>query len=142
MPSSEDNKQIVRRAFDALTSGDLSPLADLLLPDAHLHQCGFLEPIPAGALVRGEFPGASRLSDRQVHLKCIIGEGDLIALHWSTSGRFSDPDSPVLDGQPVSFPSMTFVRLEGGKIAEIWNIQDRATLETQLYQLAEASGSR
>lgn len=32
----------------------------------------------------------------------------------------------------VSFPSMSFLRFQGGKIAEIWNIQDVSTMHTQL----------
>jgi len=37
---------------------------------------------------------------------------------------------------------MTFVRLEQGKIAEIWNIRDTSTLETQLREPAAMTGTR
>lgn len=37
---------------------------------------------------------------------------------------------------------MTFIRFEDGKIAEIWNIQDTATMQTQLRMPARpAEGS-
>ena len=121
---------------------DLSSLPDLLTPDAVLHQCGFLEPVPVHAILNGEFPRWRQLIDREVHLDRMIGEDDLVALHWRTTGRYSDPDTPDLDGMSVNFPSMTFIRFEGGKIAEIWNIQDTATLQTQLRALAEPAGSR
>lgn len=132
--SSDTNKQIVRRAFEALMDGDLDPLRDLLAPGALLHQCGFLDPIPAQAILQGEFPRQGRLRDRAVRLERMVGEGDTVALHWQTSGIYSDPDSPQRDGTPVSFPSMTFVRLVAGRIAEIWNIQDISTLQMQLEQ--------
>jgi ketosteroid isomerase-like protein len=138
----DDNKAIVRRAFEALLARDRSALQELLAPDAVLHQCGFLQPIPADAIMKGEFPGRGPLNDRQVRLARIIGEGDLVALQWWTSGHFSDPDSPTLDGKPVSFPSMSFARVEDGKIAEIWNIQDVSTLQTQLHQPSEPAGTR
>jgi ketosteroid isomerase-like protein len=130
----EANKRIVRRAFEALMAGDLSPLDDLLAPGAVLHQCGFLQPIPGEAILRGAFPGMRRVADREVRIERIIGEGDLVAIHWRTTGRYFERDAPSSDGKPVSFPSMTFVRLEAGKIAEIWNIQDTATLRSQLEE--------
>lgn len=101
--SVEDNKQMVHRAFEALMAGDLSPLETLLAPDAVLHQCGFLELIPARAILRGELPGGGPLRDRQVQLQRMIGEGDIVALHWRTTGRYSDPDALNLDGRRVSY---------------------------------------
>jgi ketosteroid isomerase-like protein len=137
----EQNKQIAHRAFGALMAGDLTPLGDLLAPDAVLHQCGFLDPIPARSILGGEFPGRSLLEDRRVHLERIIGEGNLVALHWRTTGRYRDPHSPELDGTEISFPSMTFIRFEVGKIAEIWNMQDTATMHAQLHSAAEPVGT-
>jgi ketosteroid isomerase-like protein len=137
----EQNKQIAHRAFDALMAGDLTPLGDLLAPDAVLHQCGFLHAIPAHSILSGEFPGRSLVEDRHVQLEQIIGEGDLVALHWRTTGRYHDPASPELDGTETSFPSMTFIRVEAGKIAEIWNIQDTATMHAQLHSAAEPVGT-
>jgi ketosteroid isomerase-like protein len=139
--SIEENKETVRRAFEALMAGDLAPIRDLLAPDAVLHQCGFLQPIPAQAILRGEFPGQGRLRDRMVQLERMIGEGDIVAMHWRTSGTYADAESPQRDGVPVSFPSMTFVRLADGRIAEIWNIQDRSTLQSQLDEAAQPVGS-
>jgi ketosteroid isomerase-like protein len=142
MMTTEENKQIARRAFEALMARGLSRLQDMLAPNAVLHQCGFLEPIPVQAIMSGEFPRGGPLVDRQVHLERMIGEGELVAMHWRTAGRYSDPDSPELDGKRVGFPSMSFIRFEGGKIAEIWNIQDTATLQTQLCAPVELAGSK
>ena len=138
----EQNKEIAGRAFEALMAGNLSGTGDLMAPGATLHQCGFLDPIPAHALLSGDFPRWRLLVDRQVHLERMIGEGDLVALHWRTTGRYSDPDTPDLDGKSVSFPSMTFIRFEGDKIAEIWNIQDTSTMQTQLHTPAGPAGGR
>ncbi len=137
--SIDENKKLVRRAFEAFVDGDLSGLRDVLAPDAVLHQCGFLHPIPAKAILGGEFPGLRRVRDRTMRLEQVIGEGDFVALHWRTSGQYSDSDSTNPGGTPVSFPSMSFVRLHAGKIAEIWNIQDTATLQTQLWEAAHPS---
>lgn len=136
--SNESDKQIVHRAFEALMDGDLGPLGDLLAPDAVLHQCGFLDPIPAQVILQRDLSMRGRLRDREFRLERMIGEGDTVALHWRTSGRYADPDSPDRDGMYVSFPSMTFVRMAGGRIAEIWNIQDISTLQTQLELAAHS----
>ncbi|HEX8918400.1 MAG TPA: ester cyclase [Chloroflexota bacterium] len=133
------NKQIARRALEALMTSNMTALRSLLAPDAVLHQCGFLEPVPAGAILAGEFPRRGLLSDREVRLERIIGEGDVVAMHWRTDGRYSDPHSPSLDGKQISFPSMSFIRFEEDRIAEIWNIQDTATMNTQLQSLAEGT---
>jgi hypothetical protein len=72
----------------------------------------------------------------------MVGEGDLVAMQWRTTVRYSDPTMPDLDGRSVSFPSMTFIRFEGGKIVQMWNIQDTSTMQTQLHALTEPAGSR
>jgi ketosteroid isomerase-like protein len=133
--SVDDNKHIVQRALSALASGDLSPLGELLAPGCRIHQCGFLQPIPAERLLRGELPGASKLDERRIELLKMVGEGDTIAIHWSTAGSYRGHGAPELAGKQVTLPAMTFIRLNDGRIAEIWNIQDVATLDTQLQQL-------
>jgi ketosteroid isomerase-like protein len=136
----EANKQIVRRAFEGLQAGDLGAVSDLLAPDAVVHQCGFLEPLPARAMLSGAFPGGGRIDARDLHIERMIGEGDLVALHWRVTGRYAAPDEPEINGRPVSVPWMTFVRVDGGRIAELWNIRDTSTLETQLREPADTAG--
>jgi ketosteroid isomerase-like protein len=143
--SPEENKQIVRGAFEALMAGDLRPLDDLFTAQALVHQCGFLEPLPAqtlvgGAITRNALPGG-QIAERIMQLERIVAEDDLVALHWTVSGRFSAPEEPEIDGAAVSVPWMTFVRLADGKIAEMWNIRDTSTLQTQLH-LQEAEGAK
>lgn len=137
---SRENKAIVRRALEALMSGNCPegthPLDELLTPDCALHQCGFLEPIRGASGIRA-LPRSGPLTNRQVQLEQIVGEDDMVAIHWKTTARYTDPDEPEIDGSLVSFPAMSFVRLEGGKIAEIWNIADVATLQTKLRDLRE-----
>lgn len=123
-------------------TGDRAALRSLLAPDAALHQCGFLDPIPVQSILSGEFPRRGPLLDRTIHLERIIAEGDTVSLHWRTSGRYTDLEAPELDGRHVSFPSMSFIRFKGGKIAEIWNIQDVATMQTQLRDAPKPAGSR
>lgn len=128
----DDTKAIARCGFDAFMEGDLGALRQLLAPQATLHQCGFLQPIPAASILNREFPRLSPLEDRQVKLERMVAEGNLVALHWTTTARYNDPATPEIEGKTVSFPSMSFIRVEDGKIAEIWNIQDTTTMQMQL----------
>jgi ketosteroid isomerase-like protein len=137
--SVEENKQLVRRAFEALAAGNREAIGGFLGPEAVIHQCGFLKPFPVRTLLSGGFPRMP-IADRTLRIERIIGEGNLVALHWRGSGRFLAPDEPEIDGRPVSVPWMTFVRVDGGKIAEIWNIRDTSTLETQLREPADTAG--
>ena len=127
----DDNRAIVRAAFDAFMSDDQSALDDLLAPDCVLHQCGFLEPIRGAEAIRHRRAGQF-LSERQTHLKQIVADGDLVAIQWQTSGLYANAHRPDKLGQPILFGSMSFMRLDGGKIREIWNIQDMSTVSAQL----------
>lgn len=139
--TTDENKEIARRAFEALMMGDLAVLGELATPNAMLHQCGFLEGIPVRSLISRNFAFQSRLAGRQVQIERMIGEGDLVAIHWQTAGHYEEPASHDIHGTPVSFPSMSFLRFEDGRIAEIWNIQDTSTLQSQLNEAAHPVGS-
>lgn len=128
---SDDHQAIVRAAFDTFMSDDASPLDRLLAPDCVLHQCGILEAIHGAEAIKHRRVGRF-LAKPKVQLEQIVGEGDLVAIHWRTSGSYAKPDHPEKLGRPISFPSMSFLRLTGGQIQEIWNIQDMSTVSAQL----------
>ncbi len=136
----EEHKRVARRAFDALMADNLTSVEDIVTPDAVLHQCGFLDPIPVSAMLAGQGP-RPRLRDRNVELLRVIGEGDLVALHWETVGRNVDSDAPELDGKWVRFPSMSILRFEQDRIAEIWNIQDVSTRDSILRSEQDSGGT-
>src|SRR5947209_6661886 len=137
----DEQKQIARQVFDAFADGDVAPLQGALAPGAVIHQCGFLQPISGESFLQGGFRPGSRIRDRMVRLEHMIGEGDILALHWRTTGHHAEPEPPKRDGTPVNFSSMTFVRFEDARIAEIWNIQDTATLQSQLREAASSNGA-
>lgn len=137
----DEQKEIARRALEAFSGGDVDRLRSFLTPNAVFHQCGFLQPISGEALLRGGFLAGGRIHDREIRLEHMVGEGDIVALQWRTSGHYSDPESPARDGAAVDVPSMTFVRFEGDKIAEVWNIRDGWTLQSQLSEAAAPGGT-
>jgi predicted ester cyclase len=138
--SVNDNRVIARSAFEALMAGNLTPLDDLLAPDCILHQCGWLQPIRGAERIKHVREGRQLVSDRHVRLDTMVAEGNTVAIHWHTSGEYADAQDQARVGHPVSFMSMSFLRLEGGKIQEIWNIQDMSTLWAQLGSDEQPSG--
>lgn len=126
-----DNGAITRAAFEALTTDNDAAIEEILASDCVLHQCGIPEPIRGSEKIKHRRPGRF-LAEQQVTLEQIVTEGDLAAIHWRTSGVYADPGRPDKNGQSISFMSMSFLRLEQGKIQEIWNIQDMSTVAAQL----------
>lgn len=142
MMSTEANKAIALRAHEAFVNGDIEALRGYLAPDCVLHQCGFLEPI-RGARHIAEFAGGGgAVLERKRWVETVVAEGDTVAIRWTTSGRYTGPMLEGAAGKQVIFSSMTFVCLQDGRIVEIWNIQDTASLRTQLEEPAEPVGSR
>ncbi|HZT97446.1 MAG TPA: nuclear transport factor 2 family protein [Chloroflexota bacterium] len=126
-------KQVVERAFEAFAAGDVETLRSVLAPDCVLHQCGFLNPV-TGADAILELAGRSegRLSDRTRRISAIVSEGDLVAIRSTVTGKHTGPMFRNPTGRQLQFDVMMFVRLAGGKVAEIWNIQDTASILSQL----------
>jgi predicted ester cyclase len=140
--TAEENKELVLQAHERFLEGDVEGLERFLAPDCVLHQCGFLEPLRRSEL-RGFLGGGGRaLSDRRRWVEAVVAEGDTVAIRWTTTGRHTGFLLREATGKQVTFGSMTFVRVRDGKIAEIWNIQDTATLRTQLEEPAEPVGRR
>lgn len=129
--SSEENKAIVLAAFGALMNGNLDPLDGLVASDCVMHQCGFLEPVRGIEAIK-RLPGGRIVSDRRASLDTIVGEGDTVAIRWLTTGLYADANDPERVGRPVAFACMSFLRVEGGKIQEIWNIQDMSSMWSQI----------
>jgi hypothetical protein len=115
--------------------GKLGSIGDLVTPKAVLYQCGFLAGIPVRSLISRAFSFQRRLTDRQVQIERVIGEGDLITIQWRTTGRYEKPESQELHGTRVSVPSMSFLRFEDGRIGQIWKIQDTARNALSLHLL-------
>jgi ketosteroid isomerase-like protein len=137
--TNDEIRDLALRAHAAFFAGDGATLDSLLAPDCTLHQCGFLEPLTGQEIKRFSQVGGQALSDRRVRVETAVVEGDMVALRWTSTGRHTGYLVPEATGKEVAFDSMTFFRVEGGKIAEAWNIQDRSSLMTQLEEFA-ASG--
>jgi predicted ester cyclase len=132
---SADNKDIVRRYYaDVWAKGDPAPLDDFLADDYVDHN-----PFPGLA---GDKAGAAAMltavmadtSDVTMEVGHVIGEGDFVAAHWrmdwTQHGSFMGM-VPAEDKR-LSLEGHDFIRMAGGRIAEIWHVEDVMSVMGQL----------
>src|SRR5215203_3131686 len=72
----------------------------------------------------------------------LIAEGDKVVAHWrSRATHQGDYMSIAPSGNEVEFTGISFYRVEGGKIAESWNIEDQLSLMRQIGAFPEPEQS-
>jgi predicted ester cyclase len=107
--SAEENKAIVRRAAEAVSSGDLAAFDELMAP---VVAAEFKEGI---AELRQSFPDYHGADEIQV------AEGDMVAgrfvFHGTHEGEFMGI-APT--GRQVTFRGLSLNRVVDGKIVEAW----------------------
>jgi predicted ester cyclase len=131
----EANKEIVRRFTKAQNNGDIELLNELLAADLVRH----CQATPdADIRSREDFvlfyeASNSVFSNARLTIDIMVAEGDRVATYGTFTGR--------QDGRMGLFPPtganveskfMSILRLEDGKIAEIWIEWDNLAILTQL----------
>lgn len=131
--SREDIVALNRRWLDAVNSGSLDSLDELLAPDFVEHQpfpgkSADLEGIKEGFReLRSAFP------DLKFTLEDEIVEGDKVTIRGTISGTHQGAYLGIpATGKTFSSQSIDIVRLENGKAAEHWGLIDQVTMLTQL----------
>lgn len=133
---SGDNNKIVERFEIAFGANDVATIDELCAPDLVDHNpvpdqkpglVGFKETI---AMYKGVFP------DSRPEVHHIVGEGDLVASHWTVTGTqqaefFGIPAT----GRQVSIEGMNLYRLTDGQITDVWTQFDGLGLMEQLGAL-------
>jgi steroid delta-isomerase-like uncharacterized protein len=123
MPTTEENKTVVRRVLEEMfNEGNLDAADELIAPD-------FVDRVPTiPEEVRGpegfkEFAAAYRaaFSDLHVEVEEQIAEGDLVATRWTATGTHDgDLMGIAPTGNRVTQPGMDISRVSDGKVAETW----------------------
>jgi predicted ester cyclase len=130
--SAEENKTVVRREQEELWNhtGDLDAAEELFAP-------GQAEAAKQGAAdFRRGFPDViSTVED-------LIAEGDKVVARWrSRATHQGDYMGIPATGNEVEFTGISFYRIEGGKIAQSWNIEDQLGLMRQIGKFPEPEQS-
>jgi steroid delta-isomerase-like uncharacterized protein len=141
--SSEQNKKIVRRAFEEPWKGNLDIVDELMSNDYIGHDPANPEPLRGPAGVK-EFISTYRTAfpDARITVEDQLAEGDLVATRWSGRGRHEAELMGVQPtGKQVTVSGLTISRLKGGKIVEEFSNWDTFGMLQQLGaipQLAHA----
>jgi steroid delta-isomerase-like uncharacterized protein len=130
---SDEIKAAVRRAYDAMNTGDLAFLAEAMADDFVEHeQFPGMPPTKEGTLqifkaLRESFP------DLRMTLHDMIAEGDKVFIRATMSGTHRG----MFMGMPAtakhfSVPIADFLRFRNGKVVEHWGVTDSGTMMQQL----------
>jgi steroid delta-isomerase-like uncharacterized protein len=139
------NIDLVLRAEAAWNNGDLDALDDLFAPEATSH-----------AAVPGLPPGLAgwkiahtnmmrALPDRNVSVEDVVAEGDLVAVRTRFTGTnlggLTWAGVPA-NGRSVDIAVIGIYRIEGGRIAEHWALNDLLGLLRQIGARRDIIGGR
>ena len=136
---SGDNKAVVRRfAEEGWGKGD-SDVADELVAEEVVRNgqpVGRRGLIGVSAAIRAAFP------DFQSKVEDLVGEGDKVAWRYSSGGVHTGAPlfGTAAAGHAVNWTGTAIVRVEAGRIEEVWDNVDLFAIYSQLGVI-EPSGS-
>lgn len=131
--STEANKAIIHRFFDAFNAGDLDGVAALCAPNVVVHNSGAPDPLNldgfrqlAGAFLAA-FPGGEHT------IEDTIGEGDKLVTRVIYHGTHTgDLMGMPATGKQVAVSAMIIDQIANGKIVETWRLFDQMGMMQQL----------
>jgi predicted ester cyclase len=131
----EHNKDVVQRMTDAINARDFDALDDLVAADVHRHSAA----TPGVAVENLEqfkaflHQDLAAVPDAQQEIRLMLAEGDLVAVRAIYRGTQSGQMGPFPpSGLPVEIPFIGILRIEEGKVAEIWVEWDNLNALVQL----------
>jgi steroid delta-isomerase-like uncharacterized protein len=129
--SIEENKALIRRFFNAIESGNLQVLDEIVAEDYDDHLAG---QTPGRETVKKYFAGLrSAFSDLTLPISAIVAEGDCVAVLNSVRGTHKgDFIGLKATGRSIDAMAFQLYRIENGQLAEHWEVADYALLMRQL----------
>jgi steroid delta-isomerase-like uncharacterized protein len=141
--SAEENKYLVRRMVEqGMIEGDVNAAVAAYASDFIYHN-PMLRGMPAAPDMREvvrEFRTASRTAFPRMHytVEAIVAEEDMVAVLYTWRGTHQGSLgglSPT--GREVTATGAFFCRVDGGKIVEQWDIDDRFDVMQQLGLISD-----
>ena len=127
----EVNKSIVRRFFNAIESGDMSLLDEIVTDTYDFHVPG---QGPGRESLKRYLTGLrAALPDLQLPIKDMVADDGKVVVFNSVRGTHKGDFGPMkATGKPVDITVFHLFRLEDGRLAEHWEVADFATLQAQI----------
>jgi len=129
--SIEENKALIRRFFNAIESGSLHVLDEIVAEDYDDHLAG---QTPGRESVKKYFAGLrSAFSDLTLPISAIVAEDDCVAVLNSVRGTHNGEFIGLEPtGRRIDAMAFQLYRIENGQLAEHWEVADYALLMRQL----------
>lgn len=132
------NKEIVRRMVEAINERDFAALDEVVAADIERHSAA-----TPGVEVRSlqQFKAflhqdLTAVPDAQQEIQLMVAEGDMVAVRAIYRGTQTGPMGPFPpSGKNVELPFLGILRIEDGKIAEIWVEWNNLAILEQLGHL-------
>jgi len=129
----EKNKELVKRYYHEAMEG-LSGIEEVIAADFVDHH--FPPGTPAGPEgVRQFFTGVlgSVFSDMRIEIDYLIAEGDKVDCHFALLAKHTGEFAGIAPkGNQIRCPALSTFRIEGGRLAEAWELFDSGDLMQQL----------
>jgi steroid delta-isomerase-like uncharacterized protein len=131
LSSIEANKALVRRFFAAVEAGDFDVFDEIVAENYADHLPG---QSPGRETLKGYFRGLrAAFPDVKLPISQMIGEGDRVAVFNAVQGTHRGDFLGIAPtGHRVDAPAFQLYRIDGGQLAEHWEVADFATLSRQL----------
>ena len=131
----DENKALVRRFYEEVwDKGNLDVADEVFAADYVRHDPRAADPAPGPEgqkRVAGDFRRA--FPDLRFEVELIVAEGDLVAARWHAWGTHSGPWAMVEPtGRTIDYSGVNFLRVQDGKVVEIWNHRDDLGLMEQI----------
>jgi steroid delta-isomerase-like uncharacterized protein len=125
-------EELVRRRVEAINTGNFAALGDVFTPDVITHY-GSGEAVRGVEALGGLMSGLAAFSDLAATIEDLVVDGDRVGARYTTRGRqrgefLGMPNT----GVTVEFGGAGIHRIEEGKIAEVWTVDDWADLTRQV----------
>ncbi|MFO7320675.1 MAG: ester cyclase [Chloroflexota bacterium] len=131
--TSEQNKAIVRRFWQAYETNDQAALNEVLSPALVARTPGAPEPQNREMHLQGIRMFTAAFSDRQFTVDEMIAEGDVVATRTTLRGTHTGEwQGHAPTGKRISAPGLTLERIQDGKIVERWFSFDVPAVMQQL----------
>lgn len=132
--SLEENKALIRSFYEEVWNRRrYAAAADFFANDSIRHELS--GPVRGGAdgIARNAEAWCVAFPDTHYTVEAVIAEGDMVVARWSMTATHTGEWRGVpATGKPIRFRGANLYRLEGGKVAEIWNFRDDLGLFEQL----------
>jgi C-1 hydroxylase len=129
----EKNKELVNRYYQEAMGG-LSGIAEVVAADFVDHH--FPPGTPAGPEGVRQFYTqilGSVFSDMQIEIDYLIAEGDKVDCHFALLAKHTGEFAGIPPkGNQIRCPAISTFRIEGGMLAEAWELFDSGDLMQQL----------